>query len=272
MTIDELIERAVLEDIPKGDLTTDLIGEMDKVSKAQLIAKEDLILSGCELFEKVFKYIDPSVQLKWLFRDGDIVMNRQVIALITGNTANLLKAERVALNFLGKLSGIATYTRCFVEETHGTHCQILDTRKTTPLYRELEKKAVRDGGGHNHRMNLSDAILVKENHILAAGGIGAAIDKIRENSQLPIEIEVRNIKEAKEALDKSVEKILLDNMSTEDMRQVVQSASGNVSFEASGNMNLDRIQEVAQTGVHFISVGALTHSAGCADLSLIFNK
>lgn len=270
MTIDEIIAHAIAEDIPNGDLTTDLIGEFKKTQKAQLVAKEDIVLSGTEAFEKTFLKINPDIKIKWFFKDGELVVNKQTIAVISGESASLLKAERTALNFLGRLSGIASLTKCFVEETRSTKCKILDTRKTTPLLRELEKKAVKDGGGENHRMNLSDAILIKENHIAAAGGIAAAIDKIRNKSQLPIEIEVRNFDEAQAAAEKSAERLLLDNMSNDEMKRIIENLPGFIQTEASGNMSLERIAGVAKLGVHFISVGALTHSAPCADISLIF--
>jgi nicotinate-nucleotide pyrophosphorylase (carboxylating) len=189
---------------------------------------------------------------------------------LRGDLIQLLKAERVALNFLGKLSGIATLTRCFVQETKGTSCKILDTRKTTPLWRELEKEAVRTGGGTNHRMNLSQAILVKENHVRAAGSMEKAIAAIRKKTSEPIEIECSTLKEVEIAVNERVNRILLDNMTTEQLREARAAVPRQIQVEASGNMRLERIREVAATGVDFISVGALTHSAPVADFSLLF--
>ncbi len=269
MTIEELIAFALEEDIPSGDLTSDLVGPLDANGKARLIAKEDIVLSGSKIFEKVFHAVDPDIRLEWFFKNSELVMQRQTVCTIKGKYSSLLKAERVALNFLGHLSGIASLTKCFVEETKGTDCKILDTRKTTPLLRQLEKQAVVDGGGVNHRLNLSDAILIKENHIEAVGGIDKAIKKAKEKSQLPIQIEVKNFEEAKLAVECKADKLLLDNMSTEEIQKVADQFAKNVSLEASGNMSVERIKEVARTGVHFISVGAITHSAPSADFSLL---
>lgn len=270
MTIDQIIEQALLEDSPRGDITTEYVGAHEQIGSAKLIAKEDLVLSGKELFTKVFLKVDPNIQLDWFFDDSELIVHRQTVCVLKGKAASLLKAERVALNFLGHLSGIATLTRCYVEETKGTKCKILDTRKTTPLLREIEKQAVVHGGGKNHRINLSDAILVKENHIHAAGGIENAVNNIRANCQLPIEVEVQNYAEAKIAAQLKVERIMLDNMSTEEMRKVAEQFGSQLELEASGNMSVERIEEVAAAGVHFISVGAITHSAPCADFSLLF--
>lgn len=270
MRLSELIAQAYAEDMPHGDLTTDNLGLGSRPGRAKLIAKEDLVLAGRHLFQDCVHHIDKEAELQWQFKDGDLVLNSQVVCWIKGDLLKLLKAERVALNFLGRLSGIATLTRCFVQETRGTKCKILDTRKTTPLLRAIEKQAVIAGGGTNHRMGLSDAILIKDNHIRAAGSVAAAIQAIRQRSSAPIEVECRTIDEVDIAVKERAARILLDNMSTEEMRQARARIPAFIQVEASGNMTVKRIREVAELGVDFISVGALTHSAPCADVSLMF--
>jgi nicotinate-nucleotide pyrophosphorylase (carboxylating) len=271
LDLDDLIERAIKEDMPQGDATTEALGLKEKIGRARLIAKEDLVLSGTDVFQKVMQRLDPKVEIKWIFNDGAFVLRGQSVASLYGNLVQILKAERIALNFLGRLSGIATLTRCFVKEIEHTRCQLLDTRKTTPLYRALEKRAVVHGGGHNHRMNLSDAILIKENHQAMAGGLKTAVEKTRKTTKAAIEIEVRSLDEVKEAVNLGVERILLDNMNDETLAMAVKLVPSSIKTEASGNMTLDRVKRVAETGVDFISVGALTHSAPCADLSLLFD-
>jgi nicotinate-nucleotide pyrophosphorylase (carboxylating) len=271
LDLDDLIEKAIKEDMPQGDATTEALGLKEKTGRARLVAKEDLVLSGTDLFQRAMEKLDPSIEIKWLFRDGDFVLRGQGVASLYGNQVQMLKAERIALNFLGRLSGIATLTRCFVKEIEHTRCQLLDTRKTTPLYRALEKRAVVHGGGHNHRMNLSDAILIKENHQAMVGGLQAAVEKVRKFTKSPIEVEVRTLDEVKLAVKLGVERILLDNMNDEMLEMAVKLVPSSIKTEASGNMTLDRVRRVAEIGVDFISVGALTHSAPCADLSLLFD-
>lgn len=271
MKLIDLIKEAFAEDMPTGDLTTDSLGIQNKIGKAKLIAKEDLILSGSEIFKACVQHMDPQAELKWQFEDGTLVLDKQTVCLIKGDLLKLLKAERVALNFLGHLSGIATLTRCFVQETSGTSCKILDTRKTTPLLRKFEKQAVKDGGGTNHRMSLSDAVLIKDNHIRAAGGILPAITSVRNKAAGNIEVECRTLEEVKVAVSERVQRILLDNMTTAQMKEAREYIPRLIEVEASGNMSLERIREVATIGVDFISVGALTHSAPNADLSLMFD-
>ena len=266
-----LIQTAFLEDMPSGDLTTDSLDLGRRRGKARLIAKSDLVLSGLLMFEDSVLSMDTEARFTWAFQDGDFVYKGQILGLIEADLPRLLKAERVGLNLLGHLSGIATLTRRFVKEVEHTKTKILDTRKTLPLYRDLEKKAVRDGGGVNHRMNLSDAILIKENHICAIGSISAAVGTIRKRVRLPIEVEVRNEAEVIEAVKLSVHRILLDNMTNAELSACLKLIPKNIEVEASGNMTLDRVKSVAETGVHFISVGALTHSAPCADISLMFD-
>jgi nicotinate-nucleotide pyrophosphorylase (carboxylating) len=266
----ELIRAAIKEDMPHGDITTESLALKPRQGRARLIAKEDLVLSGSSLLEQSMQLLEPNCLIKWHFEEGDPVLKGQIICTIEGDLVQILKAERVALNFLGHLSGIATLTRRFVKKIEGTKTQILDTRKTTPGFRELEKRAVTHGGGKNHRMNLSASILIKDNHISVMGGISKAIARVREHSTLPIEVETRNLDEVKEALSMNAKHLLLDNMDNEMLKQALAIIPADVMTEASGNMTLERVQSVAQLGVTFISVGALTHSAPCADVSLIF--
>lgn len=270
MDLNELIKHAFAEDIPSGDITTAGLGLKEKLGDAKLVAKEDLVLSGREVFTACVLSRDSGLNLKWQFKDSDFVLRGQTVCWIRGNLLTLLQAERVALNFLGHLSGVATLTRCFAQAVSKTECKILDTRKTTPLLRALEKQAVMDGGGANHRMSLSDAVLIKENHIRAAGSLTEAVRAIRSRSRAPIEVECAKLQEVDQAVAAGVQRILLDNMTTEQMREARAKIPAHMEIEASGNMTLERVAEVASTGVDFISVGALTHSAPCADFSLLF--
>jgi nicotinate-nucleotide pyrophosphorylase (carboxylating) len=265
----ELIAHAYAEDVPNGDVTTDNLHLTERMGDARLVAKEDLVLSGREVFEACVKYMAPEAQLKWQFNNGAFILAKQTVCWLKSDLLLLLKAERVALNFLGHLSGIATLTRCFVQETKDTSCKILDTRKTTPLMRSLEKLAVKDGGGMNHRRNLSEAILIKENHIRASGGIARAVRSVRSTYQGPLEVECTNLEEVAQAVKEKVERILHDNMSNEAMQEAREIIPATIEVEASGNMNLSRIAGVAAIGVDYISVGALTHSAPSADFSLL---
>jgi nicotinate-nucleotide pyrophosphorylase (carboxylating) len=271
MTLHELIRAALKEDMPKGDLTTESLALLPRLGKARLIAKEDIILSGTGPFEQVMQALDNSARLLWQFDEGDLVLKNQNICTINGDLIQVLKAERIALNFLGHLSGISTYTRCFVQKVSHTKTKILDTRKTLPGYRDLEKRAVVHGGGENHRLNLSDAILIKDNHITVMGGITAAVERTRSHSQKPIEIEARTIEDTKEAVKVGVHRILLDNMNNQLIKEALTLIPPHIETEASGNMTLERVSSVAELGVNFISVGALTHSAPCADVSLMFD-
>lgn len=271
MNLRDLIKAAMFEDMPSGDITTESLALTPRQGKAKLIAKQDLILSGAAAFEQSMEFLEPNVKIKWHFEDGDKVLNRQIICSLHGDLIQILKAERVAINFLMRLSGIATLTRQFVEKIKDTNTVLLDTRKTTPGFRELEKKAVVHGGGQNHRLNLSTAILLKDNHISVMGGIRPAVERVREHSQLPIEVETKTIEEVQESVDLKVARILLDNMPDETLKQVMEIIPKNIQTEASGNMNLERISKVASLGVNFISVGALTHSAPSADVSLLFD-
>jgi len=274
----DLIRAALREDMPKGDLTTECLGLAPRFGQARLMAKQDLVLSGTTPFEQTVEMLEPTSRIQWHFREGDRVLNRQIICHITGDLIQVLKAERVALNFVGHLSGIATLTRRFVDEVASTKTKILDTRKTTPGYRELEKRAVAHGGGTNHRFGLSDAVLIKDNHIMVAGGLRQAVERIRENTKEKIEVECGTLEDVVEAIDLGVDRVLLDNMDNESLAMAVnlvetseRTTRRRVLTEASGNMSLSRVKAVAQVGVDFISVGALTHSAPTADVSLLFD-
>lgn len=271
MDLNEIISLALAEDAPHGDLTSEVTVPKDKMGHATLVAKSDLVFSGREAFTKTFEQVDPEVRLTWLFKDGSEVLQGQAICNITGRLQSLLKAERVALNFAGHLSGVATLTRSFVQQVDGTSCKILDTRKTTPLFRALEKAAVRHGGGTNHRMNLSDAILIKDNHIKACGSLTKAVESAKARSSRPVEVECATLEEVRQAVNCKAERLLLDNMSLEMMKEALKLIPAGIATEASGNMTLERVRAVAEIGVDFISVGALTHSAPCADLSLKFS-
>jgi nicotinate-nucleotide pyrophosphorylase (carboxylating) len=271
MTLMDLIHAALKEDMPTGDLTTDAMAISPRLGEARLMAKEDLVLSGAAAFEQTIMALEPAARVQWFFKEGDLILNKQIICSITGDLLQILKAERVALNFIGHLSGIASLTRCYVKEVEHTTTKILDTRKTMPIFRELEKRAVLHGGGMNHRKSLSDAILVKENHIAVAGGITKAVGRIREHCQERIEVETGSLDDVREAVSVKVDRILLDNMDNETIRQALTLIPAGIETEASGNMGLKRVRSVAELGVTFISVGALTHSAPVADMSLLFD-
>ncbi len=271
MTILELIKAALKEDMPLGDVTTESLAVRPRIAEAVLKAKEDLVLSGTTAFEQTILFLEPSAKLKWHFNEGDFIFKGQNLCSIEGDLIQILKAERVALNFLGRLSGIATLTRQFVKAVEGTKTQILDTRKTTPLFRELEKRAVTHGGGLNHRFNLSHAVLIKDNHISLMKGITAAVMRLRQHCDLPIEVEAANLEQVAECVQLNVHRILLDNMSNELLANSLKIIPNEIKTEASGNMNLQRVPSVAALGVDYISVGAITHSAPCADVSLLFD-
>lgn len=271
MTLLQLIQTALQEDMPSGDLTTDCLALKPKNGKAFLKAKQDLVLSGTGPFEQTVTILEPSVKIKWLFEEGQKVLKGQNLCTLDGDLIQILKAERVALNFLGHLAGIATYTNKFVQQVQGTETKILDTRKTTPGLRELEKRAVVHGGGMNHRMNLSSAILIKDNHISVMGGIKQAVERVRGNSDMPIEVECSNLDDVKAAVSLKANRLLLDNMDNATLKEVLAIIPDGIETEASGNMSLERVRSVALLGVDFISVGALTHSAPVADVSLLFD-
>ncbi|HEX2908178.1 MAG TPA: carboxylating nicotinate-nucleotide diphosphorylase [Phototrophicaceae bacterium] len=267
-----LVRLALQEDVGElGDVTSLATLPSELRLKGQIRAKAEGVIAGLPLVQLVFQQVDAAVQVKLLKADGAYVESGDLIAEVVGQGRAVLTGERVALNFLQRLSGIATLAQQFVAATAGTKAVILDTRKTTPGWRSLEKYAVRQGGGQNHRIGLYDMVLVKDNHIDGAGGITPAVAAVRANplaAGLKIEVEVRTLDELREALGLNPDRILLDNMTDDQMREAVTIASGRVPLEASGNMSLERVRAVAETGVDFISVGALTHSASALDLSM----
>ena len=267
----EIIKRALDEDLgPGGDITTFATVDPDKDGSAVVIAKEELVLAGIEVFLETFLVLDKSVDFSTGFADGDKVEKGEVIAGLSGPLNILLTGERVALNLLQRMCGIATLTSQFVRAVSGTKAQILDTRKTTPGLRALEKYAVTVGGGKNHRFGLFDGLLIKDNHIKAAGGITKAVEAAREKipHTLMIEVECESIADVREALSSGVDIVMLDNMNLKAMKAAVKEIAGRALIEASGNITLERVGDVAKTGVDFISVGALTHSAKAADISM----
>ena len=267
----EAIQRALREDIGAGDVTSNSIIPADAVMTGQIIAKQSGVIAGLDVAQAVFAALDPRVEFTALVEEGARVENRQVVSRLAGPAVSLLTGERTALNFLGRVSGIATLTRQFVDAVAGTRAVILDTRKTVPGLRMLDKLAVARGGGQNHRIGLYDMILIKDNHIDFAGSITAAVERARAaHTGLEIEVEARTLAHVQEALDLGVERILLDNMSLETMRQAVVLNVGRAKLEASGNVTLETVRAIAETGVDYISSGALTHSAKVFDVSLDF--
>ena len=268
--IEKLIEEALAEDIGPGDITSEAVIPEEASATAEIIAKQDLVLAGVLIAREVFRKLDPWVQFTPLAHDGGRVQSGSIIAQVEGKTRMLLAGERVALNLMQHLSGIATITARFVEALKGSRAEILDTRKTLPGLRALEKYAVRMGGGRNHRFGLYDGILIKDNHIKAAGGIIKAMAGTRKKVHplLKIEVEVKTLDEVREAMAAGATMILLDNMPPALMKQAVGIVGERVLVEASGNVTLDNVKAIAETGVDFISSGSLTHSAPAADISM----
>jgi nicotinate-nucleotide pyrophosphorylase (carboxylating) len=269
-SVSRLIALALEEDLGRGDVTTLATVPPDRVAQGKITAKADLIIAGLPLGERILRALDATAGFRALAVEGSAVRKGEVVAELWGNAPALLVAERTLLNFLQHLSGIATVTRRFVDAVAGTRCKIIDTRKTLPGFRLLDKYAVTCGGGSNHRLGLDDGVLIKDNHIAVCGGVGEAVRRARSlvSALLRIEVECTNLLEVQEALDAGADIILLDNMATAQIREAVQLARGRALLEASGNIGLERVREVAETGVDFISVGALTHSAPAADLSM----
>lgn len=267
----DLINRSLEEDIGSGDITSRATLMPGQMAKAKLIAKEDLILCGIWVFEKTFKIIEPAIEVTINKIDGDFIKKGTEIAVVKGLAQPILSAERTALNFIQHLCGVANLTSKFVKAVKGTHTIILDTRKTLPGFRILDKYAVIMGGGKNHRFGLFDMVLIKENHIRTAGGISKAVDRVikKYDHRFKIEVEVQNLKELGQSLKLPVDRILLDNMSIEEITKAVEITNGRKPLEASGNVSLENVRIVAETGIDFISIGALTHSARAADLSLL---
>ena len=265
-----IIASALLEDIQSGDLTSEAIFPAEQVCSAKLVAKQAGVIAGLEVFKQSFLLFDSTVKVELLFNDGERCDNRDVIAHIEGPVLSVLGAERVALNLLQRMSGIATLTHQFVSLAKGK-CKILDTRKTAPNLRALDKWAVVLGGGVNHRHGLYDMAMLKENHIKAVGGITQAVNKLLEydNHKRPIEVEVTNLEELREALTCPVDRIMLDNMDNETMTEAVAITADKIDLEASGNVSLKTIEGISLTGVDYVSIGALTHSVKAMDYSLL---
>lgn len=271
---DEIIERALCEDINYVDAATDYLLDDDDVSTARFVAKASGILCGIDIAVRVFEMLDKDIQVQINIRDGGKVEKGDVIAVVTGKTKAILKAERTSLNILQHMSGIATETAKYAECCKGTRAHVTETRKTLPGLRAIEKYAVTVGGGKNHRYNLSDGAMLKDNHIDAYGSITKAVEALRSRMghMIKIEVEVRNEEELREALSCNADVIMLDNMTCEQMKKCVEIADGKAVLEASGNVTLDNMAEVAATGVDIVSVGALTHSVKAFDISLRIDK
>ncbi|MFH1541866.1 MAG: carboxylating nicotinate-nucleotide diphosphorylase [bacterium] len=265
-----LVRRALLEDVGSGDITTNSIVSKNQKAKAIIVAKEAGVIFGLKVVKEVFRQVDRSIKMIERLREGEMVREGQVVAEISGPARGILTGERVALNFLQQLSGIATLTNQFVARVKGQGARILDTRKTTPGLRLLEKAAVKAGGGTNHRIGLFDAVLIKDNHIEAAGGIKEAVESIRVKRRNKwIEVEAKTVTEVKEAIEERADRILLDNMDLKTLRQAVKLCKkAKIETEASGGVNLKSVKSIAKTGVDYISVGALTHSARALDVCL----
>lgn len=272
--IDGIIENALLEDIHTGDITTQAVVPGKREAKARLVAKETFVLAGIHVAARVFYLLDRETVFTTRFEDGDVATKGDTIAEIKGDASLLLQGERVALNLLQRMSGVATLTARYRDAVKGARARVVDTRKTTPGLRQLEKYAVRVGGGHNHRTGLYDGILIKENHISAAGGISPAVRRAREFAPhtMRIEVETENLEQVAEAMAAGADIIMLDNMDLEMMRRAVAMVDGKALLEASGGVNLDTIADIAATGVDIISVGALTHSARAMDISMLLEK
>ncbi len=273
MEIDKIIELALEEDLGTGDITTEYLSLSKKHGIAYLIAKQEGIVCGLKIANEVFKKVDPFIKWVSYKKDGDLVKKGDELAKVEGYSESILKGERVALNFLQRLSGIASLTRKHVDLIKPYKAKLLDTRKTTPLLRVLEKYAVRTGGGFNHRFGLYDMIMIKENHIRASGSITKAVEKIKDrNTSYKIEVEVTNLQELEEAFNNQVDRVMLDNMSIEQIKECVELFGGKVEMEVSGNVKLNTIEAIAATGVDYISSGSLTHSYNSLDISLLFKE
>jgi nicotinate-nucleotide pyrophosphorylase (carboxylating) len=272
--VKQLITQAIAEDLSQGDVTTEALIPKTKQGKASIVVKANGIIAGVEVAKQVLLKVDPELKIAILIEDGTGIKSGDIVAKIEGRVASILKAERVALNFLQHLSGIASETGHCVQAVKGLPVQITDTRKTTPCLRTLEKYAVRVGGGKNHRAHLGDGIIIKDNHLAALRNQGLSIKEIvikarqKASPELKIEVEVKTTQEAAEAVEAGADIIMLDNMGLEDMRQAVQLIKGRALIEASGGITLDKVRAVAETGVDLISIGALTHSAKALDISL----
>jgi nicotinate-nucleotide pyrophosphorylase (carboxylating) len=269
LVVDKIIKDALIEDIPSEDITTNSIIDEKSISTVELLCKEEGIIAGLEIFKRVFDILG-NVEVELYKCDGDKVYPKDKVGFLKGSTRNLLLGERIALNLLQRMSGIATLTNKYVQKINHTNAKLLDTRKTTPNLRILEKYSVKIGGGFNHRFNLSDGVMLKDNHISAAGGIKNAVELARKNSSFvrKIEVETENLEMVKEAIDAKADIIMLDNMSLDVAKEAVALINKRALTEFSGNVELNNIKEIAEIGVDYISVGALTHSAKILDLSM----
>ena len=270
MQADQLIRMALQEDITSEDVSTNAVMPTATRGNVDLIAKEDGVVAGLEIYARVFKILDEKTEIEFHCKDGDEVKKGELMATVTGDIRVLLSGERVALNYLQRMSGIATYTRQVAKLLEGSNVTLLDTRKTTPNCRVFEKYAVRVGGGHNHRYNLSDGVLLKDNHIGAAGSVAKAVKMAKAYAPFvrKIEIEVETLDQVKEAVEAGADIIMLDNMTSEVMKQAVELIDGRAQTECSGNITKENIQKIREIGVDFVSSGALTHSAPILDISM----
>lgn len=270
LNADELILSALREDITSEDITTNSVMREYQLGEVELICKQDGVIAGLDVFKRTFELLDSKTEVTFTKKDGDTVKNGDKIGVVRGDIRVLLSGERTALNYLQRMSGIATYTRSITDLLKGSKTKLLDTRKTTPNMRVFEKYAVKVGGGYNHRYNLSDGILLKDNHIGAAGGVKEAVQMAKEYAPFvrKIEIEVENLDMLKEALDAGADIIMLDNMSVEDMKEAVKLVSGKAETECSGNVTKENVERLVDIGIDYISSGALTHSSPILDLSL----
>lgn len=270
LNADHLIRQALQEDITSEDITTNAVMREAKQGEVQLICKQDGVVAGLAVFERVFKLLDKDTEVEFYVKDGEKVKNKQLLGVVRGDIRVLLSGERTALNYLQRMSGIATYTRQIADLLEGSKIKLLDTRKTTPNMRIFEKYAVRAGGGYNHRYNLSDGVLLKDNHIGAAGSVAKAIQMAKEYAPFvrKIEVEVENLDMVKEAVEAGADIIMLDNMSTEEMQEAIRIIDGRAETECSGNVTKENIGRLTALGVDYISSGALTHSAPILDISL----
>lgn len=270
LNADHLIRQALQEDITSEDITTNAVMREAKQGEVQLICKQDGVVAGLAVFERVFKLLDKDTEVEFYVKDGEKVKNKQLLGVVRGDIRVLLSGERTALNYLQRMSGIATYTRQIADLLEGSKIKLLDTRKTTPNMRIFEKYAVKAGGGYNHRYNLSDGILLKDNHIAAAGGVRQAIEMAREYAPFvrKIEVETETLDMVKEAVEAGADIIMLDNMNHEQMKEAMEYIDGRAEVEVSGNVTKENISRLTDLGVDYISSGALTHSAPILDISL----
>ncbi|MFQ5328559.1 MAG: carboxylating nicotinate-nucleotide diphosphorylase [Thermodesulfobacteriota bacterium] len=270
LALDELIAASLAEDIGSGDVTTEATVARGKQGRATIVAKEELVVAGLPVVEAVFKAVSRGVLFESTMDDGERAGKGATLASLSGPLASILTGERIALNFLQRLSGVATLTRSFIRQVEGLDVTLLDTRKTTPCHRALERYAVHVGGGENHRFGLFDGILIKDNHIDAVGGIAAAVERARKRAPtgMKVEVEVRDMGEVEEAVESGADIIMLDNMNIRQMKRAVRVIGGRAQVEASGGVTLRRVATIARTGVDFISIGSLTHSARAVDISL----